>query len=212
MRSRRMGTATSAVMAAYYICHDSVSHIGMDEIKNIGERIKKKHGIHVSTFNIPYKVKEIRREFCKHEKLMPRILRSKIPVPGEGNAFLEERLVSDFRNECVHCGAVLASKKIMFTLFDVLRVIRDINATKENTCLMDFVVRFEELYYICTKKNDDYRKELSTRYMSLRLLITPLLDAGLIAIEKKTGTYKRLFLTDKGMKTLREHFFGSIQR
>lgn len=127
---------------------------------------------------------ELKRQTCTHGN---RATRTRVGITNDAvlsNAeFLASQQGGRVELYCVDCGTIFSAKKIAFTPASVLKAIRSLSRSgQDGVLLKDVIKRLKQDYILCTRVNTNPRKQQATEYMSVKALLQPFVERGLVAV------------------------------
>jgi len=135
--------------------------------------------------SVQHTIVELKRQTCTHPN---RATRTRVTITDDAKLSDAEFLASPQGGRvelyCVDCGTIFSAKKIAFTPASVLKAIRGtIRFGQEGALLKDVIARLRRDYILCPRQNADARKQQSSEYMLVKVLLRPFVARGLVAID-----------------------------
>lgn len=159
----------------------------VDEANEVNFRAMLGPGFAIEFYpsSVNHAIVELKRETCAHNTCTTR---TRVAITDDttlsNSEFLALTRHGSAELYCVDCGKSFSVKSITFTAGAVLKAIRDTSrAGQEGALLKDVIERLKRDYIMCPRLNADPRKRQASEYMSLKVLLRPFVERGLMAID-----------------------------
>jgi hypothetical protein len=151
-----------------------------------------------NTISINHAITTLKQELCNHAT---RAIRTRAPISDDAKLpvteFLDTERTARIEWYCINCGTVFSTKVVRFTCASVLDTIRGMargaggSGGNGGVLLKDVIVRLNQDYILCPRHNPDPRKQKASEYTSLKCLLQPFIDRGLVMV---SGTPRRKYI------------------
>jgi len=139
--------------------------------------------------SINHAIATVKQELCNHAS---RAIRTRAPITDDATLpvaeFLDAVRIAKIEWYCTNCGKVFSTKVVQFTCATVLRTIRSLALGTRGiggiggVLLKDVIKQLNQDYILCPRHNPDPRKQKASEYTSLKVLLQPFIDRGLVVV------------------------------